>query len=120
MTARIIRFHVPDAPRDDAQIQDELDDLVTRAGQGDRIALTAMAVAFGARLLKEARLELGRFKEDAEHVLQDFFLAVIEGVACFDPQRERAPMWMEREVRKIARRHRAERERDRGVAAQRG
>jgi DNA-directed RNA polymerase specialized sigma24 family protein len=120
MTARIIRFHVPDAPRDDAQIQDEFDDLVTRACQGDRIAITAIAVAFSARLLKEARLELGRFKRDAADVLQDFFLSVMEGGARFDPQRERARIWMERHVREIARRHRAERERDRGVAARRG
>jgi len=120
MTARIVRFQVPDPPRDDAQIQDEFDDLVTRACAGDRIALTALAVAFSARLLREARLELGHFKEDAEDVLKDFFLSVMEGGARFDPKRERARVWIARQVREIARRHRAERERERGAAARRG
>jgi DNA-directed RNA polymerase specialized sigma24 family protein len=116
MTARTIRIHIFNPQRDDAQIQDEFDDLVTRACDGDRHALAAIAMAFSARLLKEARQELGHFKQDAGDVLQDFFLAVMGGGACFDPQRERAGAWMKRYVREIARRHRAERERDWGVA----
>jgi hypothetical protein len=116
MNARSIRIHIFDPRRDDAQIQDEFDDLVTRACDGDRHALAAIAIAFSAQILKEARQELGHFKEDAGNVFRDFFLAVVAGGACFDPQRERAGAWMKRYVREIARRHRAERERDWGVA----
>jgi len=116
MSARTIRFHVPDNRRDDAQIQDEFDGLVVRACNGDGHALAAIAMAFSMRLLDEARMELGHFTEDADAVLRDFFLAVVAGNACFDPERERAGRWMKRLVREIARRHRAELERDGGIA----
>jgi DNA-directed RNA polymerase specialized sigma24 family protein len=112
MNARIIRFHIPRSRRDDAQIQDEFDDLVTRACDGDRHALAAIALAFSTSLLKEARAELGRFKHDADDVLQDFFIAVMEGGARFDRDEEHAHAWMNRIVREIARTHRADRERD--------
>jgi hypothetical protein len=115
MTTRTIRHYVSERPRDDAHIQDELDELVTDACQGDRHALTAMALAFSWSLLEEARAELGRFKQDADDILHDFFLAVMEGGACFDPDREHADVWMKRLVREIARRHRADCERDWGL-----
>jgi len=97
------------------QIQDEFDDLVTRACDGDRHALAAIAIAFSARLLKEARQELGHFKQDAGDVLADFYLAVMEGEALFDPAKERAGVWMRRIVRELARRYRAARARDWGI-----
>jgi DNA-directed RNA polymerase specialized sigma24 family protein len=118
MPARTVRVHRPNdirVQRDDLQIQDEFDDLVVLACDGDAYAVTAIAVAFGARLRKEARLQLGRFEDDADDVLQDFFLAVVEGGACFDPEQERAGVWLRRVVREIARKHRAERERDWGI-----
>jgi hypothetical protein len=116
MPARTIRFHVPEnAPRTDDEIQDEFDDLVVRACEGDRHALTALAIAYSDMLLKEARAEMGRFKQDAGDVLADFYLAVMEGEALFDPDKERAGVWMRRIVRELARRYRAARARDWGI-----
>jgi uncharacterized protein (DUF2236 family) len=117
MPARTFRIHLTltDPGRTDAQIQDEFDDLVTRACDGDRRALAAIAIAFSSRLLGEARAELGYFEQDADEVLQDFFAAVLERQAVFDPAKERANPWMKRILRELARRRRADRERDRGI-----
>ena len=111
MPARVFRIDLP-ARRTDRQIQDEFDDLMTRACHGDRFAVAAIAIAFSVSLIEEARVELGRFEQDADDVVRDFFLDVLEGCARFDPGPERASVWMMRIVRELARQHRAERERE--------
>jgi DNA-directed RNA polymerase specialized sigma24 family protein len=87
-------------PRTDAQLQDALDALAMRASRGDRRAIGAIAIAFGPRLLQEARAVLGDLEQEAEDVLQDFFLCLVDRRSRFTP------------VRAIARKRRADRERD--------
>ena len=112
--ARVICIAPTPPRRTDAQIQDEFDDLVKRACDGDRRALGAIAIAVSPQLLREARAELRGFRQGAGDVLQDFFLAVLEGMLSFEPGKERAIVWMTRVVREIARRHRHDREGDWG------
>jgi DNA-directed RNA polymerase specialized sigma24 family protein len=99
-------------PRTDAQLQDALDALAMRASRGDRRAIGAIAIAFGPRLLQEARAVLGDLEQEAEDVLQDFFLCLVDRRSRFTPARGRAIPWMCGIVRAIARKRRADRERD--------
>jgi hypothetical protein len=57
---------------------DEFDELVACASGGDRRAIGAIAIALGPTLLKEARTVLGEFDDEADDVLQDFFLFLVE------------------------------------------
>jgi DNA-directed RNA polymerase specialized sigma24 family protein len=102
-------------PPTDAQRQEDFDDLVMRASHGDRRALGAIAIACSPALLAEARAVMGPFAHDGEDVLQDFFLALLEGRSRFTPAHGRAVAWMCGIVRAIAQRHRAEREREQGT-----
>jgi DNA-directed RNA polymerase specialized sigma24 family protein len=107
-------FSYLNPPKTDAHLQDELDVLMDRASQGDRRAVAAIAVCFGPSLHKEARAVLGRFKQEAADVLQDFFVLLLEGRSRFTPPVQgRAIPWMFGMVRAIAREHRADRERER-------
>jgi DNA-directed RNA polymerase specialized sigma24 family protein len=99
----------------DERIRDEFDDLVMRASQGDRRAIGAIAVAIGPKLLVEVRTMLGEFDQEAEDVLQDFLLALLERRLRFDPAHGRAMPWMCRMVRAFAWRRSEERERDWGL-----
>jgi DNA-directed RNA polymerase specialized sigma24 family protein len=99
-------------PPTDAQLQDDLDALVMRASLGDRRAIGAIAVAFGPRLLQEARAVLRDFEQEAEDVLQDFVLSLVERQSRFTPAHGRAIPWMCGIVRALARKRRADRERD--------
>jgi DNA-directed RNA polymerase specialized sigma24 family protein len=99
----------------DARIRHEFDDLVMRASQGDRRAIGAIAVAIGPKLLVEARKILGEFDQEAEDVLQDFLVALLERRLRFEPAHGRAMPWMCRMVRAIAWRKSEERERDWGL-----
>jgi hypothetical protein len=54
----------------DAQVQDEFDDLVMRASEGDSRAIAAIAVALGPMLRTEARSVLRELAQDADDVLQ--------------------------------------------------
>src|SRR5260370_35690055 len=78
----------------DAQIQAEFADLVVRACKGDRRAVGAIYVAFGPVLLREARSVMGGFKQDAEDVVQDFFVSLLEGRSVYGPSPGYAPRWM--------------------------
>jgi DNA-directed RNA polymerase specialized sigma24 family protein len=78
------------------------DDLVLRASQGDRRAIGAVAIAFGPYLLEEARGCLKGYEHEAEDVLQDFFLALLERRSRFGPARGRAIPWMCAAVRALA------------------
>jgi len=94
----------------DAQLLDELDEVVLRATEGDSQAVGAIAIAFSPMLLEEAREELGPFheQEDAD-VLQTFCLELMEGQHVFPRIRGAAIPWMKRMIRIIANRHIGER-----------
>jgi DNA-directed RNA polymerase specialized sigma24 family protein len=96
----------------DAQRLADLDALVARASRGDRRAIGAIAIAFGPRLLSEAQAVMGPFEQDADDVLQDFLLALLEGRNRFVPDPARAIPWMVGIVRATARKYRADRERE--------
>ena len=85
-------------------------DLVARASQGDRNAVLAINFAFGKEILKQARLELGPFKDDDEDVLQDFLLTLLSGRSPYDSSQGPPRAWMQRTVRVLAHRQRAFRE----------
>jgi DNA-directed RNA polymerase specialized sigma24 family protein len=101
-------------------IQDEFDDLVKHASRGDSRAIGAIAVALGPTLLEEARTVLGPFGEDAEEVLQDFLLCLLDRRLRFVPARGRAMPRMCRIIHIIAQQHRRERERDLGLDREHG
>jgi DNA-directed RNA polymerase specialized sigma24 family protein len=96
----------------DAQQQADLDDLVRRASEGDRRAIGAIGIAFGPALLAEIRKHLGPFTQDAGDVLQDFFVAMLEGTSRFLPERDRAIPWMFGILRAMARTHASHRARE--------
>ena len=73
---------------------DELDELTRRATRGDRRAIGAIAAALGPHLLKEARRHMKGFEEEAEDVLQDFWVHLLEGRIPFEPAHGRALEWM--------------------------
>src|SRR5258708_21795012 len=99
----------------DAQIQAEFADLVVRACKGDRRAVGAIYVAFGPVLLREARSVMGRFKQDAEDVVQDFFVSLLEGRSVYVPAHGYATRWMCGVVRAMAKTYGKEREREWGI-----
>jgi DNA-directed RNA polymerase specialized sigma24 family protein len=98
-------------PNTGAQLQADFNDLVWRATHGDRRALGAVAIAISPLLHDEAREVLGEFAQEAGDVLQDFFLALLEGRSRFIPAHGRALAWMCGIIRAMARAHRAECER---------
>jgi DNA-directed RNA polymerase specialized sigma24 family protein len=89
----------------DTQRQDATDALVTRAMQGDRRALGAIATHFGPMLLEEARIAL-KGTGGAEDVVQDFYLCVLEHEAQFTRADGGGAEWLRRTVRQMAVRRR--------------
>jgi len=83
----------------DSQLEGDLDMLVHRASLGDRRAIGAIAVAYGATLLACARLALGaeRARED-EDVLQDLLVCMTHAKLPFVPGRDRALAWLEEQL----------------------
>ena len=98
--------------RTDEHRQAEFCDLMQRAAEGDRRAIGAIAIAIGPTLLEEARIGLGELDQDAEKVLNDFFLCLLERRLLFTPAHGRAMPWMCGVVQGIAQQRRRERERD--------
>jgi|SRR5580704_4760179 DNA-directed RNA polymerase specialized sigma24 family protein len=92
----------------DTQVQDDFDDLVMNASRGDSRAVGAIAVALGPMILGEARAVLGEYSHEAEDVLQDFLLFMLDGRSPFRPAHGRAVPWMCRMVRAIAQTRRKE------------
>jgi DNA-directed RNA polymerase specialized sigma24 family protein len=99
----------------DTQLQDDFDALVTRANQGDTRALGAIAIACRPDLLREAGAVMGDFAREAEDIVQDLLLELLEGRSRFTPAQGRAIHWMCGIVRAMARKRRAERLREWGV-----
>jgi DNA-directed RNA polymerase specialized sigma24 family protein len=104
-------FEAPQ-PANDTQLQDDFDDLVRRASDGDRRAVGAIAIALGPSLLAEARTALKELDEDAADVLQDFFLFLLERRSPFNRASGPALHWMHRMVRTIAQQRRREARRE--------
>jgi DNA-directed RNA polymerase specialized sigma24 family protein len=114
MLIRMIRLPISTITRNAAQTEDAFDDLVERAFTGDRRALGAIAVATSDTLLDVARYELDDFEHEAEDVLQDFFVAALEGRLAFVRGQERASVALVRIIREMARQCLADRRRDLG------
>jgi DNA-directed RNA polymerase specialized sigma24 family protein len=98
-------------PQTERSPRDEFDELVACASRGDRRAIGAIAIAIGPTLLREARLVLGQFDNEADDVLQDFFLFLVERRWPTTPPQDRAMHWMCVIVRTIAIERRREKER---------
>lgn len=81
----------------------DITDLVCRAAEGDRRAIGAIAIALGHELLAVAR-SIVKHREDAEDVLQDFFVVLCTGRAArFPPAPGRGLEWMEGLLGRMAR-----------------
>jgi DNA-directed RNA polymerase specialized sigma24 family protein len=100
-------------PRFESKHQADFDLLVQRASRGDGKAIGAIAVAFTPLFLEQAEAELGPFKDDAEDVLEDFLLFLLEGRWPYVSRPGDAKPWLHRMVATIARTRRSERERER-------
>jgi len=113
MKVRTVRTIVPPTPiRPVADVDDQFDELVERACDGDRRALGAIAIALTGELLAAAKDAMGDFGFDAADVVQELFLAIMEGRARFRRGKERASEWLMRIVREMARQDLRARERD--------
>jgi hypothetical protein len=100
------------------ELLEQLDQLLQAATDGDGHAVAAIAVAFGPKLLSEARRELGPlFAHDAFDVLHDFLTALMAGGLQCPPIRGGALPWMRRMMRLLARHHLAMRAGEGGAAA---
>jgi RNA polymerase sigma-70 factor (ECF subfamily) len=75
---------VPNEPRDDDR------DLVTRVQHGDRKAFDELARRHARRAFAIAYRIL-RHTQDAEDLVQDAFIAALDGIGSFDPTRPFAP-----------------------------
>jgi DNA-directed RNA polymerase specialized sigma24 family protein len=117
-TATVIPFRLSPTPAAHAETLTGLaaiDETVRRASQGDRDAIGKIAILSGSMLLDEARAVLGDFDDEAAEVLQDFLLSLLERRSPFTPAQGRAIPWMCGLVRAMARKRRAEREREWGI-----
>jgi DNA-directed RNA polymerase specialized sigma24 family protein len=96
---------------DDPLLQD-LDDLVARASRGDRRAIGALAVAFGPALRGEARQALGKAAPDADDLLQELYVFLLEARIPYLPGYGRAIQWICGVIRVLADRWRDRRRRE--------
>ena len=103
------------AANDNDTCWEDFDDLVVRASSGDRRAVGAIAIALGKSLLDEARSVLKELDDEADDVLQDFLLFLVEGQAPFNRANGPAMDWMRRMVRTIAQQRRREWREDWGL-----
>jgi DNA-directed RNA polymerase specialized sigma24 family protein len=101
--------------RFDSKHQADFDLLVQRASRGDGKAIGAIAVAFTPSFFEAAEAELGKFRNEAEDVVQDFFLFLLEGRWPYVSRPGDAKPWLYRMLRTIARARRSDRERDWGL-----
>ena len=92
----------------DTQQDEDFDDLVLRASEGDRRAVGAIAIALGVPLIEQARIALKGLDGNAEDVVQDFLLFLLEAKGPFNRANGPAMQWMFRMVRTIAQQRRRE------------
>jgi hypothetical protein len=94
----------------DQELIDQMDELVSSAARGDERAVGAIAIAFGAVLVREARKVLAPlFELDGWEVVDRFLWDLIQQRLMFPPIRGAAVPWMKRMVREGAERHLARR-----------
>jgi DNA-directed RNA polymerase specialized sigma24 family protein len=87
----------------DDKLLEDFDDLVAQASRGDRHAIRAIALALGPSLLAEAKQALGPPHEiDAEDVVQEFYVLLLESRVPFIPGQGRAIQWMCSVIRVLA------------------
>ena len=92
----------------DAQLLEELDELVMAAARGERHAVLALSIGFGPLLLAEAKRSLGQvWAREAAGVLADLFTAMLRGTLEFVPGRDRGQAWLRAQLRAIAAQRRA-------------
>jgi hypothetical protein len=90
----------------DAELLEQLDELVGCAARGDARAVGAIAIAFGPMLVKEARKVLGpMFELDAGDVVDRFLWDLMGEKLRFPPIRGAGVAWMKRTVREGAEKH---------------
>jgi hypothetical protein len=93
----------------DAQIVDDFNELVARASRGEECAVAVAGIALGPQLLGLAR-ELQSDELDAQELVLDFLTVLANGRRRFRPSRAGPLIWMEEELREIARRQECETE----------
>jgi hypothetical protein len=102
---------------EERKLVEEFYELVDAATRGDQRAISAIAIALGPTLNREAREALGpRWEQDSADILQEFFLALCEGLMRMPPVPQAAMAWMKRTVRAIAEKWVEEREPPGGMA----
>jgi DNA-directed RNA polymerase specialized sigma24 family protein len=101
--------HARDASTDRKRLEADFADLVAQASTGDRRAIGALGMALGPALLEEASHELGIHREDADIVLQDFFLVLLARRWRYEPASGDPLAWMAGIIRALARRQCRER-----------
>jgi DNA-directed RNA polymerase specialized sigma24 family protein len=101
-------------PTPEMQRANQLDELAMHACDGDRAAIGAIAVIVGPRLLREVRLALGEYRDEAEDVLQDLYLCLLDKMSPVRPARGDAVRYLCAVVRTLARQKRRKRARDWG------
>jgi len=74
--------------------QHYFDDVARRALEGDRDAIEKLAREFRAEMVDHADAHLGRFDCDAEDVVQDVFVAMLERKTPRAPRRASAVAWL--------------------------
>jgi DNA-directed RNA polymerase specialized sigma24 family protein len=83
-----------------------LDGVARQALAGKRAAIDLLAHALRPDMVEHAQAHLGRFDCDAEDVVQDVFLALLEGHLPPAPQGESAVRWLLQIIESNARRSR--------------
>jgi DNA-directed RNA polymerase specialized sigma24 family protein len=105
-------FQSPRSLTPEQEHKRQFEELVVRASRGDSTAVTAIYIAFRPVILEEARRQLGPYADEAEDVLQEMLVFLLEGRWPYVPAHGRASKWICRVARAFAHRHRADRERE--------
>lgn len=71
-----------------------LDGVIRRAARGDRDALEQLAREFRPQMLEHAEEHMARFDMDAEDVVQNVFLALLERALVEPPRAVCAVQWL--------------------------
>ena len=71
-----------------------LDGVARKALAGDRGAIETLARELRADMVEHAQAHLGRFDCDAEDVVQDVFVALLEGTLRQAPRGQSAVLWL--------------------------
>jgi hypothetical protein len=75
-------------------VRHRLDGVVRRAARGERVALAQLAREFGPQMVEHAEEHMARFDMDAEDVVQNVLLALLERSLVEPPRAECAVSWL--------------------------